>query len=78
MSSSASPEHWRSSCRSARVHRPQEEDLQHLEYHPDNSHQAANQHVVTFTDGPRSVNEPVAPDFDQRKNPVDYDPSERE
>ena len=54
-----------------------DERLEHEKEHPNTSYQAANQHMVKFEDELRSVNEQVAMDFDRRKNPADYDASER-
>ena len=54
-----------------------DERLEHKKEHPNTSYQAANQHMVKFEDELRAVNEQVAMDFDRRKNPADYDASER-
>ena len=43
----------------------------------DNSFRAANQHIVKFTDELRSINEKAALNFDRRKNPAEFDMSER-
>ena len=43
----------------------------------DSSFRAANQHIVKFTDELRSVNEKAALSFDRRKNPAEFDMSER-
>ena len=53
------------------------ERLEHEKEHPNTSYQAANQHMVKFEDELRAVNEQVATDFDRRKNPAEYDASER-
>ena len=43
----------------------------------DSSFGAANQHIVKFTDELRSVNEQAALNFDRRKNPAEFDMSEK-
>ena len=43
----------------------------------DSSFRAANQHIVKFTDELRGVNEQAALNFDRRKNPAEFDMSER-
>ena len=43
----------------------------------DSSFRAANQHIVKFTDELRGVNEKAAVNFDRRKNPAEFDMSER-
>ena len=43
----------------------------------DSSFRAANQHIVKFTDELRSINEQAALNFDRRKNPAEFDMSER-
>ena len=43
----------------------------------DSSFRAANQHIVKFTDELRGVNEQAAVNFDRRKNPAEFDMSER-
>ena len=45
--------------------------------HPNSAYQAANQHLVKDGDELKSVNEQVSLEFQQRKNPAEYDPSER-
>ena len=55
----------------------EEHRTEHRTDHPNSNYQAMNQHMVKFNDELKAVNEQVALDFDQRKNPADYDLSER-
>ena len=50
---------------------------EHRTEHPNSSYQAANQHMVKFKDELKSINEKTAMDFEFRKNPAEYDLSER-
>ena len=50
---------------------------EHRTEHPNSSYQAANQHMVKFKDELKAINEKTALDFDFRKNPAEYDLSER-
>ena len=50
---------------------------EHRTEHPNSSYQAANQHMVKFKDELKAINEKTATDFDFRKNPAEYDLSER-
>ena len=50
---------------------------EHKTEHPNSSYQAANQHMVKFKDELKAINEKTALDFDFRKNPAEYDLSER-
>ena len=43
----------------------------------DSSFRAANQHIVKLTDELRGINEQAAANFDRRKNPAEFDMSER-
>ena len=43
----------------------------------DSSFRAANQHIVKFTDELRGINEQAALNFDRRKNPAEFDMSEK-
>ena len=43
-----------------------------------NSYQAANQHMVKFADELRGINEDAALNFDRRKNPAEYDLTEKQ
>ena len=55
----------------------EEHRTEHRTEHPNSNYQAMNQHMVKFNDELKAINEQVALDFDQRKNPADYDLSER-
>ena len=50
---------------------------EHRTEHPNSSYQAANQHMVKFKDELKAINEKTATEFDFRKNPAEYDLSER-
>ena len=74
--------------RTAEYREPKEKDLEYLEKdlegelenregHPNSNYEAMNQHMVKFSDELKGLNEKFALDFDQRKNPADYELSER-
>ena len=50
---------------------------EHKNEHPNNSYQAANQHMVKFKDELKAINEQTALDFESRKNPAEYNLAER-
>ena len=52
-------------------------DEEHRTEHPNSAYQAANQHMVKFNDELKAINEQTALDFESRKNPAEYDLSER-
>ena len=54
-----------------------EGDEEHRTEHPNSAYQAANQHMVKFNDELKAINEQTALDFKSRKNPAEYDLSER-
>ena len=59
------------------VEKDLEGELENREEHPNSNYEAMNQHMVKFSDELKGLNEKFALDFDQRKNPADYELSER-
>ena len=68
---------WNLNYTGEKTEHEEEHRTEYRSDHPNGNYQAMNQHMVKFGDELKAVNEQVALDFDQRKNPADYDLSER-